>query len=110
MKVAKNLTYSIKTSVIVVLFLAGVAALAQTTAPNPKNLASQSVGKKSTPKRVIEKAAAPRSATPAAAANLSATKSIRAQPTTFNSAIQHIVFIMKENKTFDNYFGTFPGA
>ena len=25
-------------------------------------------------------------------------------------AIQHIVFIVKENRTFDNYFGTFPGA
>ncbi len=26
------------------------------------------------------------------------------------SLIQHIVFIVKENHTFDNYFGTFPGA
>ncbi len=24
--------------------------------------------------------------------------------------ISHIVFIVKENHTFDNYFGTFPGA
>jgi phospholipase C len=24
--------------------------------------------------------------------------------------IQHIVYIVKENRTFDNYFGTFPGA
>src|SRR5258708_29402196 len=24
--------------------------------------------------------------------------------------IQHIIFIVKENRTFDNYFGTFPGA
>src|SRR5690349_2893127 len=24
--------------------------------------------------------------------------------------IQHIVFIIKENRTFDNYFGTFAGA
>lgn len=24
--------------------------------------------------------------------------------------VQHIVFIVKENHTFDNYFGTFPGA
>jgi len=24
--------------------------------------------------------------------------------------IQHIVFLIKENRTFDNYFGTFPGA
>jgi phospholipase C len=26
------------------------------------------------------------------------------------STIQHIVFIIKENRSFDNYFGTFPGA
>jgi len=26
------------------------------------------------------------------------------------SAIQHIVFIIKENRTFDQYFGTYPGA
>jgi len=26
------------------------------------------------------------------------------------SQIKHIVFILKENHTFDNYFGTFPGA
>jgi phospholipase C len=26
------------------------------------------------------------------------------------SAIKHFVFIVKENRTFDNYFGTFPGA
>lgn len=27
-----------------------------------------------------------------------------------SGAIEHIVIIMKENHTFDNYFGTFPGA
>jgi phospholipase C len=26
------------------------------------------------------------------------------------SKIQHIVFIVKENRSFDNYFGTYPGA
>jgi phospholipase C len=26
------------------------------------------------------------------------------------SRIDHIVFVVKENRTFDNYFGTFPGA
>lgn len=26
------------------------------------------------------------------------------------SPIEHIVFIIRENRTFDNYFGTFPGA
>jgi len=29
---------------------------------------------------------------------------------TANDKIQHIVIIVKENHTFDNYFGTFPGA
>ena len=29
------------------------------------------------------------------------------QPT---GQIQHFVFMVKENRTFDNYFGTFPGA
>jgi phospholipase C len=28
----------------------------------------------------------------------------------FRSTIQHIVFIVKENRTFDHYFGTFPGV
>ena len=25
-------------------------------------------------------------------------------------AIEHVVIIVKENHTFDNYFGTFPGT
>ncbi|HEV2379464.1 MAG TPA: alkaline phosphatase family protein [Terriglobia bacterium] len=33
-----------------------------------------------------------------------------AGPTDFQSAIQHIVFIVKENRSFDQMFGTFPGA
>src|SRR5215831_12310475 len=28
----------------------------------------------------------------------------------FRSKIQHIVFVIKENRSFDTYFGTFPGA
>src|SRR5260221_12794377 len=28
----------------------------------------------------------------------------------FRANIQHIVYIIKENRSFDNYFGTFPGA
>ncbi len=31
-------------------------------------------------------------------------------PKTARSPIQHVVIIVKENHTFDNYFGTFPGA
>jgi phospholipase C len=26
------------------------------------------------------------------------------------SKLKHMVFLVKENRTFDNYFGTFPGA
>ena len=32
------------------------------------------------------------------------------QLTAFRSRIQHIVFLIKENRSFDMYFGTFPGA
>jgi len=32
------------------------------------------------------------------------------QPVRPNTAIEHVVVIMKENHAFDNYFGTFPGA
>src|SRR4029077_9653543 len=28
----------------------------------------------------------------------------------FRSKIQHIVFVIKENRSFDTYFGSFPGA
>src|SRR5262245_57267144 len=28
----------------------------------------------------------------------------------FRSKIQHIVYILKENRSFDNFFGTYPGA
>jgi len=34
----------------------------------------------------------------------------RIKSNNFNSAIQHIVFITKENRTFDEMFGTFQGA
>ena len=27
-----------------------------------------------------------------------------------NSRLQHLIFIVQENHSFDNYFGTFPGA
>src|SRR6478672_1604572 len=33
-----------------------------------------------------------------------------AQLAGLRSKIQHIVFIVKENRSFDNVFGTFPGA
>ncbi len=31
-------------------------------------------------------------------------------PSGSTSAIQHVIVVMQENHTFDNYFGTFPGA
>lgn len=33
-----------------------------------------------------------------------------AQPVDPSEAIQHVVFIVKENRTFNNYFGAYPGA
>jgi phospholipase C len=39
-----------------------------------------------------------------------ATRTAIAAPGDGVQKIQHIVFIIKENRTFDHYFGTFPGA
>ena len=52
---------------------------------------------------------------PAFAVIIAATLSIevasaRAQLPPGATQIQHVIFILKENHTFDNYFGTFPGA
>ena len=42
---------------------------------------------------------------------LSACSSTAASPaSTAAQDIKHIIFLIKENRTFDNYFGTFPGA
>src|SRR5579884_674664 len=38
------------------------------------------------------------------------TNSSTPTPRTPNGPIKHIVFFIKENRTFDNYFGTYPGA
>lgn len=48
------------------------------------------------------------SATPRPKAGDRATAGAKQQ--TFNSAIQYIIFIIKENRSFDGYFGTYPGA
>jgi phospholipase C len=40
--------------------------------------------------------------------NLSATASVAGLQT--STPIQHLVMVMQENHTFDNYFGTYPGA
>jgi phospholipase C len=41
---------------------------------------------------------------------LSAQTKDAAPPSTTLTLIKHIVFIIKENRSFDSYFGTFPGA
>src|SRR5262249_45870814 len=59
----------------------------------------------------------PRGAAVAAAAPLEQQQHIPVLPpqpspalNAFRSRIQHIVYILKENRSFDNYFGTFPEA
>jgi phospholipase C len=47
---------------------------------------------------------------PVAFAVTSNTASLSRPSVTGIKLIQHIVYIVKENRTFDNYFGTFPGA
>jgi phospholipase C len=43
-------------------------------------------------------------------ASLSAPVSIRVVPATGIHKIRHVVIIMQENRSFDTYFGTYPGA
>ncbi|HZP62995.1 MAG TPA: choice-of-anchor D domain-containing protein [Terriglobales bacterium] len=47
---------------------------------------------------------------PSAFCQQSQTNGAKLGPANDITAIQHFVFIIKENRTFDNYFGTFPGA
>jgi phospholipase C len=37
-------------------------------------------------------------------------KKIQSASASSNGMIQHVVIIMQENRTFDHYFGTYPGA
>src|SRR5205085_7188089 len=68
---------------------------------------------------VIASVARPAAATRNSDTALSASQDMQIAPlpsptleklTALRSRIQHIVFIVKENRSFDNYFGTFPGA
>ncbi len=52
----------------------------------------------------------PRTPSPGALAASDQDATTRGDSPTSVKKIQHIVFIVKENRTFDNYFGTFPGA
>jgi phospholipase C len=64
------------------------------------------------------RAAPPASATPKGDGDMSPPQDIPVVPAPvpdehllgLRAKIQHIVFIIKENRSFDNYFGTFPGA
>jgi len=49
-------------------------------------------------------------ALPAAPAALAASGEEEAPPPTGIHKIQHVVMIMQENRSFDSYFGTYPGA
>lgn len=49
-------------------------------------------------------------ASPTAVTPATGTPAAEATPTGVSDPIQHIVIIDKENRSFDNYFGTFPGA
>ena len=54
-----------------------------------------------------------RAMVPSSAQNLgaaSATLKIKVAPLTGIHKIKHVVIIMQENRSFDSYFGTFPGA
>ena len=46
----------------------------------------------------------------AAAGCLALAQSAQALPIDGIHNIQHVVMIMQENRTFDSYFGTYPGA
>src|SRR5579863_6115611 len=60
--------------------------------------------------RAFARMAAVTFATTAALAGCGLTSNAPAPPAPGSGQIQHIVFLVKENRTFDNYFGTFPGA
>ena len=57
-------------------------------------------------------------AAPSDSPNISATPTVSSSPAhtvdatsfTTTTPIKHVVFLVKENRTFDNLFGTFPGA
>src|SRR5579863_6673381 len=60
--------------------------------------------------RAFARMAAVTFATTAALAGCGLTSNAPAPPAPGSGQIKHIVFMVKENRTFDNYFGTFPGA
>ena len=55
-------------------------------------------------------ARSPRYLSDADRCNLSTPRFVNANAFTTRTRIKHVVFVVKENRTFDNLFGTFPGA
>jgi phospholipase C len=56
------------------------------------------------------RAAAPATTTPTAATSTTSTTTLAPPPDVGIHKIRHVVIIMQENRSFDSYFGTFPGA
>jgi phospholipase C len=52
----------------------------------------------------------PAAGTPSASGTPSPSASPSPSPIPAAEAIQHVVFVVKENRTFDHYFGRYPGA
>jgi phospholipase C len=73
-----------------------------TTAPSPTTVPTATASPKNT--RV------PATAAPVSAPTTLPTIAASVPNAPSNSPIQHVIVIMKENHTFDNYFGQFPGA
>ena len=51
-----------------------------------------------------------RGQSPAPGGNHNGSPSGSPEPTNPNSPIKHVIFLVKENRSFDHYFGTYPGA
>ncbi|MDO8589252.1 MAG: alkaline phosphatase family protein [Armatimonadota bacterium] len=97
----------------------GVARATPKTKPHPKPPPTPTITQTMTPTPTPTATATPTltetpTATPTETATATATATETATatptPTPTPNPIQHIIFIIKENRTFDNYFGTFVGA
>jgi phospholipase C len=51
-----------------------------------------------------------RSESPSPGGNHNGSPSGSPQPANGDSPIEHVIFLVKENRSFDHYFGTYPGA
>lgn len=95
-----------------------VACATPTPAPVPPPTqapAAVSTATRELARRETRQAEQPTSTTaPVAAATnspaLSPTTAVSNQPTLLRDKIKHIIVIMQENRSFDTYFGTYPGA